>query len=526
MTYRVLLAMGDADLAIELTDMAAESGQFQVLRVVGTAGELMSVLDTVDLDVIVIHEGLGPMPVHDLARELGARVPEVGLVLLARSRSAEMLRTALRAGFRDVATLPLSLEDLSSTLEAAGAWARAVRARMAGADDDPIPALGRMVAVAGAKGGVGTTTVAVHLALAAAAAAAPRSVCLVDFDLQTGDVRSYLDLTHRRSVADLVDVAADLSSQQLNESLSSHSSGLRVLLSPPEGEQAEDVSTEAARLILGGIRSRFDVVVVDCGAVVSDASAVAAEMADQVIVVMTPDVPSMRAANRLLALWERLKVREDGVGILVNRAHRGSEIQPELVSRIVSAPRCRTTIPSDFRALELAANAGDPRRLGAGPVRTAIGRLARELGLVPDTPRQDTPRPSLRLRFSGQAGQVAVETMGMTLTIGLVILLLWEMVLTGFTFMLSGDAAREAAREVAVGHDARLVELVRGRVPSGWKDSARVDAGEDWAEVALSVPLLAPALHSPWRITTRVGTWREVPRSRAQRVNPIPEAPG
>ena len=124
----------------------------------------------------------------------------------------------------------------------------------------------RMVAIAGAKGGVGATTVAVHLALEAARRGPDRSVCLVDFDLQAGDVRSYLDLTHRRSVGDLVDVASDLSSRQLDESLSAHPSGLRVLLPPPEGERAEDVTGDVARRILGALRSRFDVVVVDVGA--------------------------------------------------------------------------------------------------------------------------------------------------------------------------------------------------------------------------------------------------------------------
>ena len=45
----------------------------------------------------------------------------------------------------------------------------------------------------GAKGGVGTTTLAVHLALAARELG-EASVCLVEYDLQAGDLRAFLDL--------------------------------------------------------------------------------------------------------------------------------------------------------------------------------------------------------------------------------------------------------------------------------------------------------------------------------------------
>jgi pilus assembly protein CpaE len=352
---------------------------------------------------------------------------------------------------------------------------------------------------------VGTTVLTVCLALIAALADPRRKVCVVDFDLQTGDVRSYLNLTHRRSVADLVEVAHDLSAQQLHDAMSVHSSGLRVLLPPPEGEQGEAITSEVARRILGGVRARFDLVLVDCGSVMSEGSSVAVEMADQAVIVVTPDVPAMRAANRLLTLWERLQIRKDGIGVLVNRVSRDSEIQPDLVGKIVAASLCKTTIPSDFRSLEAAVNTGVPGRLEPGPISNAVVRLARELRLVRD-PQRRLPAAVRALRSS--SGQVAVETMGMTLVIGLVAMLLWEIVLVGFTFVLSGHAAREAARELAVGGPA-LEQVVREDLPSGWTDGASIEQGADWVEVTLRVPALVPGVHSPFTVATSAGTHRE-----------------
>ncbi len=508
MPYRVLLAAEDPALVTEFLALAEEAGDIEVGDTASTAGQLIATVATTDdLDVIVLHEELGPLPVLDLARELAARVPEVGLVLLARTHSASLLASALRAGFRGIVGLPLSLEEVQTTITGAGVWARAVRAKLGGEGDEEIAGGGRMIAIAGAKGGVGATTVAVQLALAAATATPNQTVCLVDFDLQKGDVRSYLDLTYRRSVLDLVEVADDLTARHLDDSLYVHPSGLRVLLPPSEGEHGEEVLGDAARRILGGIRTRFSLVIVDVGTVVSEASAVATEMADHALIVVTPDVPSMRAANRLLGLWQRLQIRKEASSILVNRVSRDSEIQPELVGRIVGAPLMRSTIPADFRSLEAAANTGVPDRLEDGRVHKAINTLGQELHL---TPHRRRIRPSLR----SSSGQVATETMGITVLLGIIVLLLWELALAGFTYVLGTHAAREAARELAVSElsDAELVDIAAADLPGGWLDSLEVSSTDDRVSVTLAVPALAPGFDTPMRLTAVAGT---VPEGRS-----------
>ena len=121
---------------------------------------------------------------------------------------------------------------------AAAAWTHALRRRAARDAGGELIGVGRVVTVVGAKGGVGTTTVATHLALAARELGEP-AVCLVEYDLQAGDLRAFLDLPYRRSVVDLVPVADELTARHLTEALYTHASGLRVLLGPQEGEQAE-----------------------------------------------------------------------------------------------------------------------------------------------------------------------------------------------------------------------------------------------------------------------------------------------
>ena len=122
-----------------------------------------------------------------------------------------------------------------------------------------------------------------HLALTAARNSPGRPVCLVDFDLQKGDLRAYMDTPYRRSVVDLVEVADEISVRHLQETLYTHRDSVRLLLAPDDGERAEEVNSMVARNVLGAVRSRHALTVVDLGANVSEASAIGAEMASKVL---------------------------------------------------------------------------------------------------------------------------------------------------------------------------------------------------------------------------------------------------
>ena len=505
MSVSVLLGIVDSALMTQAADLMAEDGDLTVAGTATEVGEVMAALGAAPIDVVVLHEDLGPLPVMDLAREIGQRHPHTSIVLIVRERTSEVLRSALQAGARDVLAMPLSFEELQG-VKTAGAWAQQVRER---ARSESIGGLGlgvggQMIAVAGGKGGVGCTTVALHLALGAASNGRGRSVCLVDFDLQSGDVATLLDLTYRRTVFDLLDVANELSPRVLEDALYAHQSGLRVLLAPEEGEQEENITAPAARRILGALKSNFDIAVVDVGSVVTEANAVAVDMADRVLVVTTPDVPALRASNRLLGMWNRLEIRDhrsnesDEVMVVLNRAHRDSEVQPDLVRKVVEAPLAGTVLPSGWRDIEAAANTGAPARLNDSSLRTALGALGGEIGLIPAGGRQRGARKLL-----GQSGQVAAETVGVTTLIILLALFMWQMVIIGLTYVVAGHSARSGAKALSVGES--VSEIVRAETHSIWRDGLDIDEGEDFVKVTLEVPLLAPGVRSPFEVSARSG---------------------
>ncbi len=114
------------------------------------------------------------------------------------------------------------------------------------------------------------------------------------------------------------------------------------------------------------------------------ANAAAIEMADTGVLVATPDVITVRAAKRMVRLWERLQIRKaEETVTVVNRYTRNTEIQPPLVERITGTRVARTTVPSHFKELQSVVDAGRIQDLEAkSVVKQAIWALAGELGLV------------------------------------------------------------------------------------------------------------------------------------------------
>ncbi|MGW2919430.1 AAA family ATPase [Streptomyces angustmyceticus] len=331
-------------------------------------------------EVVLVHERIGPTPALELIREVALRFPAVGVVLITTDAGPALFSAAMDAGARGIVGLPLGYDELAARVQAAAQWSAGVRVHLGGSQETAPGPAGTLVTVTGAKGGVGTTVTAVQLALAARAAG--RSVALVDLDLQSGDVASYLDVQFRRSIADLAGIA-DISVRVLQDAVHDHHTGLGLLLAPEEGERGEEVDDRAARQVIGALRARYEVVLVDCGSQMQSANAAAVELADVALLVTTPDVVAVRAAKRQVRLWDRLQIRQaEDTTTVVNRLTRNTEIQPPLVAKATGTQVARTHVPAAFKELQPCVDAGRMQDLdGRSTVRQALWALAGELGL-------------------------------------------------------------------------------------------------------------------------------------------------
>ncbi|MEU5000815.1 AAA family ATPase [Streptomyces sp. NPDC021622] len=533
MTTRILPAVGDIDAARALSTLIGQLPDAEPALPVADSTALLDHLarlaaESLDElpEVVLIHERIGPVPALDLIRDLVLRFPAVGVVLITADTSPGLLTAAMDSGARGIVGFPLAYDALAERVHAAAAWSAGMRRHLGSTGMElytggpgETPGGGQVVAVSGAKGGVGTTLATVQLALAARASG--RTVALLDLDLQSGDVASYLDVQFRRSIADLAAIT-DINPRVLQDAVYTHETGIGLLLAPADGERGEEITDRVARQTIAALRTRYDVVLVDCGTYVTSATAAAIELADQALLLVTPDVVAVRAAKRMVRLWDRLQIRKaEETLTVVNRHGKGTEIQPSLVERVTGTRVARTTVPAAFKELQGAVDAGRMQDLDSkSTVKQSLWALAGELGLVDvESAAGAGKRGALALRKrGGDRGAVTLEFAGMFPLILAVMAILWQCALYGYTFSLAGNAADEAARAATAayaageGAEAACTAAAREHLPEAWQGAAVscTDEGTVWkAHVDAKVPLFFPGMDTGWEVNGEAGAAKE-----------------
>ncbi|MER5905591.1 AAA family ATPase [Streptomyces mirabilis] len=531
MTIRILPAVSDVDSARALATLLSQLADAEPAPPVPDSTALLDTLarlaaESLDElpEVVLVHERIGPVPALDLIRDVVMRFPAIGVVFITADTSTGVLTAAMDSGARGIIGLPLGYDALAERVQAAAGWSLGMRRHLgSGTPELYTGPGGTVVTVTGAKGGVGATVTAVELALAAQASG--RSVALVDLDLQSGDVASYLDVQFRRSIADLAGIS-DINPRVLQDAVYTHDSGVGLLLAPAEGERGEEVTDRVTRQVLGALRSRHDVVVVDCGAQMNSATAAAVEMADRALLLVTPDVVAVRAAKRMVRMWDRLQIRKaEETTTVVNRFARGTEIQPSLVERVTGTKVARTPVPAAFKELQSVVDAGRLQDLDTrSTVKQALWTLAGELGLVVAQEtgggggrrrKTSSDRGALALRRKGgDRGAVTLEFAGMFPILLVVMTILWQCVLYGYSYSLAGNAADEAARAATAAY------AVHGDVPGACQTAGSKHLPGAWsgaeircgaagsvmkATVKVDVPLFFPGFDAGWHVDGNAG---------------------
>jgi pilus assembly protein CpaE len=238
----------------------------------------------------------------------------VPIIMLTAEREVEQKVRGLRAGADDYLIKPFHPAELMARI-------KSLLARFAPRDTlVGRPPLGRVLAMYGAKGGVGTTTIAINAAIALHRELG-RKVCLVDGNLQFGDHRVFLDLgLDRKSIVDIV-TAPTIDGDLIRQVLVKHDSGVDLLLAPPSPETAELVIPEHLPQIIDNLRGLYDYILIDIDKRLDDVNLGVLEVADTMFVVMTADLSCLKNVRLVLETIGHLGYEAGKVQLVLNRSN-------------------------------------------------------------------------------------------------------------------------------------------------------------------------------------------------------------
>lgn len=468
-------------------------------------------LEEVDPEVTLVDEGVGPVAVEEFVRKVLSRSPSCAVIVVIRGEvDADHLQRYWDAGARSMVRYPSEPGELESRIVMAGEWSTRVRGLAS-------TSAGRVIAVAGSKGGVGTTSIATHMALEAARLN-QGSVCLVDLDVDKGDVSELLGIRWKATLGGLARSSADLSDLTVTDAMAPHPSGLEILLAPSEIDDARHVRKEGVQQIVGILRARYAFIVMDVGSHVTPLQAWAVLDADEVVMVMTPDLLSLRALKRTLARWKSVEGRAAfAVHVLLNRVSAGDAYSHKDIERLLDGSALEAVnLPTESRTLESFVEGREPSRVKKNSWGAGITALTKSivLGKAADgaSPPSAAPRSRSGRSARGEEGSITVETVvlfPLALSIGL---LCWQVVLVALSFVWAGHATDAAARSLSVNRDPG--PAARRAVPDSLEGVLRVSPekvdGGTTVTVSLDVPFIAPGwFDTPFTITSTRTVVRE-----------------
>jgi pilus assembly protein CpaE len=302
-------------------------------------------------DAALISLDGGPDRAFLLMDKLRTASPDCVIFALSKSTDGQLILKSVRAGAREFLTLPVEVEELYGALE------RLLQTRSASGDTKVRGC--KVIAIAGATGGVGCTSIAVNIGCNLARKP-ENSVTLVDLDLALGDADVFLDSIPDYSLVDVTENVTRLDFQLLRKSLTKHSSGLYLLPRPAKLQDLDLINPDSLRRVFGLLRASFSHVVIDMSKSFSHVDLTALEMSNEIVLMVQLDLPCLRNMAQLLSSLQQIDSIRDKIKVVINRAG--------LESGQISLKKAKETIgrdvffqiPNDYRTMIEMRNNGLP----------------------------------------------------------------------------------------------------------------------------------------------------------------------
>jgi pilus assembly protein CpaE len=217
--------------------------------------------------------------------------PGVTVIAIGNRNDIGLYRDLLQSGVSDYVVKPLTPQLL----------AKALIARTSPAEVGPIlKKLGTIVAVLGARGGVGTTTLAANLSWYIANRQG-RRVALVDLDLQNGDCALALNVRATPGLCEALVNPGRIDNTLLDRVMTPVGDRLFVLSSEEPLLDHVDFDAGAVETLVSVLREQFHYVIIDVPRIPGAPYRRALDIADLRIVVADQTLRSVRDTARLRA---------------------------------------------------------------------------------------------------------------------------------------------------------------------------------------------------------------------------------
>lgn len=173
--------------------------------------------------------------------------------------------------------------------------------------------MSRKIVVTSGKGGVGKSTLTANLGRALVDLG--KKVLLIDVDFGLNNLDVILGV-EGKIVYDIIDVIEGRC--RIKQALVEVCGSKNLFVLSSGNNIATNVTGQNLKIIIEGVDYLFDYIIIDCPAGVDLGFHRAVSVADEALVVATPNLPSLRDADKVISILKSYKMEK--IGLVINRA--------------------------------------------------------------------------------------------------------------------------------------------------------------------------------------------------------------
>jgi pilus assembly protein CpaE len=271
--------------------------------------------------------------------------PGTRVIVIGSNADIAPYRELVRRGVNDYVIGPVEVLDVVRSICSLFSASEAVT-------------VGRMIAVVGAKGGVGASTVAHNIAWHIARDVALDSV-VIDLDLAFGTASLDYNQDPVQGIANAVFSPDRLDSSFMERLLAKCTDNLSLLAAPAALDQVYDFGADAFDSIFDTLRMTTPCIILDVPHQWTAWTRRALVGADDILIVAEPDLANMRNAKNLMSMLKSARPNDRPPLYCINQVgmHKRPEIELRAFAKTIETPPI-ATIPFDSRTFGEAANNG------------------------------------------------------------------------------------------------------------------------------------------------------------------------
>jgi pilus assembly protein CpaE len=307
------------------------------------------------------------------AENIHSASPQTAIFAVSADSQPDLIIQAMRSGCSEYLLKPIGREQLLNAVARVGGRRK----------ERTQTSRGHVLAFMGAKGGCGVTSLVTQLGVLLASSLSKRTL-IVDLHPDFGDAALYLGIArHRYHFFELVENTDRMDAELLQSFLARHPSGVDLVPAPEGNDGPRRILPGAVAQTFDFLRLRYDYILVDMPAGLSDENLEMVRHCDHFHMVAVAEVSALRNVVRQFSYLTQKEIPAERFRVVLNRHQKRSLITDNEIEKTLGQ-KIYWRVPNQYAHVVKAINGGEPiARLSSSEVAKSLTDLALQLGAKP-----------------------------------------------------------------------------------------------------------------------------------------------